>query len=173
MLFTTNGFRVRLWALLWSFPATSSSSGSSWPLLTEFPNSFPGSGENVGLRLTTTASSFLNHQGDCDGRGCHSCGGRAYSHPTQHRSIGSARGRKVHQRRAGKSGKSELLTNNEISVSVEETFPTAEAVHVLFTLGGGVALEVFKQVILPWLKEKYETRFKSGNKEGGKDEVKQ
>jgi len=71
------------------------------------------------------------------------------------------------------SGKSELLKNNEISLSVEETFPTAEAVHVLFTIGGGVALEVFKQVVLPWLKAKYETRFKSENKEGGTDEVKQ
>lgn len=57
-------------------------------------------------------------------------------------------------------GKGELV-NKEIKFEVEETFPTAEVVHVAFTLGAGVALEVFKQVILPWLKKKYETRQKS------------
>jgi hypothetical protein len=58
-------------------------------------------------------------------------------------------------------GKQDLLDNQQITVAVEETFPGAEVVHVLFTLGGGIALETFRQVILPWLKKKYETRHKS------------
>jgi hypothetical protein len=64
-------------------------------------------------------------------------------------------------------GKLELLTEQKISISVEETFRTAEAVHLLFTLTGGIALETFRQVILPWLKKKYETRLKPSDEKQG------
>ena len=64
-------------------------------------------------------------------------------------------------------GQHDLLESQQIAVTVEETFPGAEVVHLLFTLSGGIAIETFRQVILPWLKRKYETRHKS-KKEGDK-----
>ena len=62
-----------------------------------------------------------------------------------------------------KNGKESLLNDGDISVDVEETFPTADAVHVAFTLLSGIALETFKQIILPWLKTRYEVRRKKAD----------
>jgi len=57
------------------------------------------------------------------------------------------------------NGQGDLLESGQISVDVAETMPiNAEVLHVTLTLASGVALEVFKQVILPWLKRKYEVR---------------
>jgi hypothetical protein len=42
---------------------------------------------------------------------------------------------------------------------VAENMPLdSEVIRVTLTLLSGVALETFKQVILPWLKRKYEVR---------------
>lgn len=57
------------------------------------------------------------------------------------------------------NGKEDLLTSGQISVDVAENIPMdAEVIHVTLTLLSGVALETFRQVILPWLKRKYEVR---------------
>src|SRR6266853_1123968 len=57
------------------------------------------------------------------------------------------------------NGKEDLLKSGQISVDVAENMPIdAEVIHVTLTLLSGVALEAFKQVILPWLKRKYEVR---------------
>ncbi len=57
------------------------------------------------------------------------------------------------------NGKEELSKSGQISVDVAETMPIdAEVIHVTLTLASGVALEIFKQLILPWLKKKYEVR---------------
>ena len=63
-----------------------------------------------------------------------------------------------------KEGKDNLLTDKKLSVKVEKPFPSAEVVHIAFTLLSGVALETFKTVILPWLKNKYETRQQASTK---------
>jgi hypothetical protein len=65
------------------------------------------------------------------------------------------------------SGKSELLKDGKISVAVEDTFPTAEAVQVFITIAGPIATETFRQVILPWLKKKFETRAKGSKSKTG------
>lgn len=57
------------------------------------------------------------------------------------------------------NGKEDLLKSGQISVDVAENMPLdSEVIRVTLTLLSGVALETFKQVILPWLKRKYEVR---------------
>lgn len=64
------------------------------------------------------------------------------------------------------NGKEDLLKNGEISVDVAENMPLdAGVISVTLTLLSQVALETFKQVILPWLKRKYEVRQKKSDGE--------
>lgn len=57
-------------------------------------------------------------------------------------------------------GKDNLLTDGEIVIEVEKTFPTDEIVVIGLTLLSQVALETFKTLILPKLKKRFETRQK-------------
>jgi hypothetical protein len=53
------------------------------------------------------------------------------------------------------AGRRALLSDGEIRVEMEETFPVGEVVVVLVTLGSGIALETYKQVVLPLLRRRY------------------
>ena len=55
-------------------------------------------------------------------------------------------------RGAGQEG---LLTDGQIQVEVEQTFPTDEVIIVGFTLLSGIALETYKEIVLPVLKKRF------------------
>lgn len=62
------------------------------------------------------------------------------------------------------AGREDLLSENNIQIQVEKTFPTDAAIIVGLTLLSGIALETYKQLILPKLKERFEVRQKSKRK---------
>ena len=53
------------------------------------------------------------------------------------------------------AGQEQLLTEEQIQIEVEQTFPTDEVVVVGFTLLSGIALETYKEIILPTLKKRF------------------
>lgn len=52
-------------------------------------------------------------------------------------------------------GKEQLLAEEQIQVEVEQTFPTDAVIIVGFTLLSGVALETYKEIVLPELKKHF------------------
>ena len=65
-------------------------------------------------------------------------------------------------------GRDELLANGQIIVEVEKTFPTDQVVNLGLTLLSSLALETFKAIILPKLKERFETKRKRRKGKGKK-----
>jgi hypothetical protein len=57
-----------------------------------------------------------------------------------------------------KAGVNHLLSDNHISIQIEQTFPTDQAIVVGITLLSGIALETFKTIVLPALKRKFEVK---------------
>lgn len=57
-----------------------------------------------------------------------------------------------------KAGREEALTKGEIKVEIEKTFPTDQVILVVFTLLSGIALETYKEIVLPKLKERFEVK---------------
>ncbi len=53
------------------------------------------------------------------------------------------------------AGQEQLLTEGQMQVEVEQTFPTDEVVVVGFTLLSAIALETYKEIILPTLKKRF------------------
>ena len=53
------------------------------------------------------------------------------------------------------AGRERLLTEGQIQIEVEQTFPTDEVIVVGFTLLSGVALATYKEIILPELKKRF------------------
>jgi len=62
------------------------------------------------------------------------------------------------------AGQEQLLTEGQIQVEVEQTFPTDQVINVGLTLLSGIALETFKEIVLPWLKKRFRTRQKRRRK---------
>lgn len=57
-------------------------------------------------------------------------------------------------------GHEQLLSDGQMQVQVEQTFPTDEIIKIGVTLLSSLAIEVFKSLILPKLKSKLEVRQK-------------
>jgi len=53
------------------------------------------------------------------------------------------------------AGQEQLLTDGQIQVEVEQTFPTDEIIIVGFTLLSGIALETYNAIVLPALKKRF------------------
>lgn len=53
------------------------------------------------------------------------------------------------------AGQEQLLTEGQMQVEVEQTFPTDEVVVVGFTLLSAIALETYKAIVLPALKKRF------------------
>jgi len=68
------------------------------------------------------------------------------------------------------TGKADLLSEKQMQIQVEMTFPTDATIIVGLTLLSGMALETYKELILPKLKKRFEVRQKSKRKT--KDKVK-
>ena len=62
----------------------------------------------------------------------------------------------------------ELLSSGQIQVEIEKTFPTDAAIIVGITLLSGIALETYKELILPALKRRLKVRQKSRRKKNPK-----
>lgn len=58
------------------------------------------------------------------------------------------------------AGRADLLSDEHIQVQVEKTFPTDAAIIVGLTLLSGIALETYKELILPRLKQRFEVKQK-------------
>ncbi len=54
------------------------------------------------------------------------------------------------------AGREDLLSKDQLQVRVEKTFPVDAVIVVVFTLGSNIALEIFKSVVLPALKRKFQ-----------------
>jgi hypothetical protein len=54
--------------------------------------------------------------------------------------------------------RADLLSDEHIHLQIEKTFPTDAAIIVGFTLLSGIALETYKELILPMLKRQFEVR---------------
>ena len=59
------------------------------------------------------------------------------------------------------AGREDLLSEKQIQIEIEKTFPTDQAVIIGLTLLSGIALETYKALILPRLKERFEVKQKS------------
>ena len=69
------------------------------------------------------------------------------------------------------SGHGDLLTNGQISIEVEQTFPTdAETLAILVTLGT-MAKDTYKELILPLLKRRYGVEEKPREKKSNKKDA--
>jgi hypothetical protein len=62
------------------------------------------------------------------------------------------------------TGQEQLLTSGEIQVEVEKTFPTDEVVVVGLALLSQIALETYKEILLPRLKKRFRVRKKRRRK---------
>jgi len=62
------------------------------------------------------------------------------------------------------AGHESLLTNRQIQIEIEQTFPTDQVVVVGVTLLSGMALETFKAIALPHLKKWVEVKVKQARK---------
>ena len=63
------------------------------------------------------------------------------------------------------AGKGNLLSNGQINIQVEKTFPVDAAIVVGLTFLSGVALETYKALVLPALKKRFAVREKSKTKQ--------
>jgi len=61
-------------------------------------------------------------------------------------------------------GQESLLAEGQIQIEIERTFPTDQVVTVAVTLLSSIALETFKEVVLPRLKKRFETKQKRRRK---------
>jgi len=66
------------------------------------------------------------------------------------------------------AGREQLLTEGQIQVEVEQTFPTDQVIVVGLNLLSGIALETFKEIVLPRLKKRFRVRQKRRRKGKGK-----
>ena len=66
------------------------------------------------------------------------------------------------------AGQPELLTNGQVEVEIERTFPTDEAIVVGLTFLAGIGLETYK-VILEVLRERYEVKERSRSRRSPKE----
>lgn len=57
-------------------------------------------------------------------------------------------------------GHTGLLENGQIRIDVEETFPTAEVIDAVIMFGSAAALEVFKEIVLPILRQRFGVRIR-------------
>jgi hypothetical protein len=64
------------------------------------------------------------------------------------------------------AGQEQLLADRQIDIHIEQTFPTDQAIVLGLTLLSSISLEVFKMIILPGLKKRFEVkrRAKRGRK---------
>jgi hypothetical protein len=58
-------------------------------------------------------------------------------------------------------GREDLLSEKQIQIQIEKAFPTDQVIIVGLTLLSGIALETYKTLILPRLKERFEVKQKS------------
>jgi hypothetical protein len=58
--------------------------------------------------------------------------------------------------------------SSEFQVEVAQTFPTDAAVSILLTLLSQIAVETYKELVLPRLKKRFRVRAKSQRKASGK-----
>ena len=66
------------------------------------------------------------------------------------------------------AGQEQLLKEGQIQIEVERTFPTDEVIVIGFTLLSGIALETYKEIILPALKKRFRASQKRRRKGKGK-----
>jgi hypothetical protein len=59
------------------------------------------------------------------------------------------------------SGRTELLQTNQFQVNIEKNFPSAEIVVVGLTFLTNIALEAFKELVLPEMKKHWKIKQKS------------
>ena len=59
------------------------------------------------------------------------------------------------------AGRESLLSEKQIQIQIDKTFPTDQAVIIGLTLLSGIAVETYKALILPRLKERFEVKQKS------------
>ena len=62
------------------------------------------------------------------------------------------------------AGREQLLTEGQMQVEMEQTFPTDQVIVVGLTLLSGIALETYKEIVLPWLKKRFRTKQKRKRK---------
>ncbi len=62
------------------------------------------------------------------------------------------------------AGQEQLLTEGQIQIEVEQTFPTDAVIAIGFTLLSGIALETYKAIVLPALKKHFRVRRKRRRK---------
>ena len=63
------------------------------------------------------------------------------------------------------AGKDNLLSDGQIDIQVEKTFPVDAAIVVGLTFLSGVALETYKVLVLPALKKRFAVREKAKSKQ--------
>ena len=61
-------------------------------------------------------------------------------------------------------GHADLLSNHNIQIQLEEPFPVEGAISLGLTLMAGIALETYKELILPALKKRFKVKQKSKHK---------
>jgi hypothetical protein len=61
-------------------------------------------------------------------------------------------------------GQTQALTDEQIQVSLEKTFPTDAVIIVALTFASQLAVETYKAIILPALKKRFEVRQRSKRK---------
>ena len=62
-------------------------------------------------------------------------------------------------------GKDDLLSNDQMKIQLEKTFPTDAVIVVGFTFLSGVALETYKVLVLPALKKRFAVRERAKSKQ--------
>lgn len=66
------------------------------------------------------------------------------------------------------AGRENLLSDEQIQIEIEKTFPVDQAIIVGLAFLSGIALETYKALILPKLKKRFEVKEKSrGKKQKG------
>jgi len=53
------------------------------------------------------------------------------------------------------TGREQLLTDGQMQIEIERTFPTDEVIVIGFTLMSGIAFETYKAIVLPVLKKRF------------------
>lgn len=67
------------------------------------------------------------------------------------------------------AGRANLLSDGHIQIQAEKTFPTDAAIIIVLTLLSELALETYKELILPILKQRYEVKYRyRGRKKGNR-----
>jgi hypothetical protein len=62
------------------------------------------------------------------------------------------------------AGQEQLLIEGQIQIEVEKTFPTDQAIVVGLMFLSGIALETYKEIVLPRLKKRFRTKQKRRGK---------